>query len=72
MLRPLQFKNHVGVFTMLNFESLVARHGEIGVQAIIERIERNDGVRARGDVSLEERWEAVMNMAAPADRRGVA
>ncbi|MEJ2119041.1 MAG: hypothetical protein P8Y36_14620 [Alphaproteobacteria bacterium] len=44
---------------MLNFNSFVGRHGEHGVQAIIEGIERRDGIRF-GGVSLEERWNAAM------------
>ncbi len=50
---------------MLNFECLVARHGEYGVQAIIERIERYEGIRFNTEVSLEERWNVVMKPSAP-------
>jgi hypothetical protein len=57
---------------MLNFENLVARHGEFAVQALIERIERYDGIETRCDKPLEERWEAVMNGSAPAEGRMVA
>ena len=45
---------------MPNFESFIARHGEFGVQAIIERIERYEGLRAAIGTSLEERWNRVM------------
>lgn len=45
---------------MLNFESFVARHGEFGVQAIVERIERYEEVEAATSASLEERWNALM------------
>lgn len=54
---------------MLNFESLVARHSEFGVQALIEQMERYDGVRIRSDASLEERWEALMKRDAQSKRR---
>jgi hypothetical protein len=72
MFRIVITTNLVWSIAMLNFEKLVARHGEIGVQAIIERIERTDGVSARGAVSLEERWQAVMKRDLPADNRRVA
>ena len=45
---------------MLNFETYVARHGEFGVQAIIERLERYEGIRSCGTVPLEDRWNALM------------
>ena len=57
---------------MANFESFMARHGEIGVQAIIETMEKNAGQPTRSDVSLEERWDAAMRAPAAADSRMVA
>ncbi len=45
---------------MLDFETYVARHGEFGVQAIIERIERNEGIRHAEVLPLEQRWNALM------------
>ncbi len=45
---------------MPNFESFVARHGEFSVQALLERIERYEGVRSAAGASLEDRWEALM------------
>ena len=45
---------------MLDFNTYMNRHGEYGVQAIIERIERNEGIRASVAISLEDRWNAVM------------
>lgn len=45
---------------MLDFDKYVARHGEFGVQALIERIERYEGIRASIGISLEERWNALM------------
>ena len=52
---------------MIDFENLVARHGEFAVQAILEKIERYEGVRPRMDISLEERWNVVINKGAAAD-----
>lgn len=57
---------------MPDFESYVARHGEFGVQALLERIERYDGVRAAIGASLEERWAAVMENTASYGARQVA
>ena len=46
---------------MLDFNTYVSRHGEFGVQAIIERLERYEGIRSGLLVSsLEERWNALM------------
>jgi hypothetical protein len=46
---------------MLNFDYYVARHGEFGVQDIIERLERYEGINNRVvAISLEERWNALM------------
>ena len=45
---------------MTNFETYLARHGEFAIQAIIERLERDDGVTAQEAASLEERWNALM------------
>jgi hypothetical protein len=56
---------------MPNFDSFVARHSEFGVQALVERIERYEGIRPIYGASLEERWNVVMKRPA-ADRRMVA
>ena len=45
---------------MLDFEKYVARHGEFGVQAIIERWERYEGIRSSAGVPLEDRWMAFV------------
>ena len=49
---------------MLNFDQYVMRHGEFGVQAIVERLERYEGIRACINTSLEERWNALMQASA--------
>lgn len=54
---------------MLNFDSYVARHGEFGVQAIIETIERQEGIRRTEALPLEARWNALMQDAASEGRR---
>ena len=46
---------------MPNFETYVMRHGEYGAQALVEQIERYEGIRARIALPLEERWNALMS-----------
>lgn len=46
---------------MLDFHRYIARHGEIGVQAIIENVERYEGLRTSDANSLEERWNRLLN-----------
>lgn len=45
---------------MLHYEDYIARHGEFGVQAIVERLERYEGVGHNIYSSLEERWNSLM------------
>jgi hypothetical protein len=44
---------------MLNFDTYVSRHGESWVLFIVEEIERVDGIRYRGSVALEDRWNVL-------------
>ena len=48
---------------MLHFDHFVARHGEVAAQAIIENLERFEGVRTLRVQSLEERWQRLMQSA---------
>jgi hypothetical protein len=57
---------------MLNFDNFVARHGEFGVQAIVEGIERREGIRLENNISLQERWDALMKKTASFDARMAA
>ena len=45
---------------MLDFDKYIARYGEFGVQALIERLERYEGIHANVETSLEERWKVLM------------
>ncbi len=45
---------------MLEFEKFLARHGEVVAQAILENLERYEGVRSCMTASLEERWQVLM------------
>jgi hypothetical protein len=55
---------------MLDFDIFVARHGECGVQRLIEIIEHREGIliNVETPLSLEERWNAVMHMTASQQR----
>lgn len=45
---------------MPQFDKYLARHGEFAIQAIIERLERDDGITTHQSASLEDRWNALM------------
>ena len=45
---------------MATFEKFIARHGECGVQAILEQIERYEAVWPAVGASVEERWKALV------------
>jgi len=57
---------------MLDFNTYIARHGEHGVQAIVERIERVEGIRSRVLLPLETRWNVLMNANLPAHQQRLA
>ena len=42
------------------FEKFMARHGEVGLQALIENWERAKGIRHSNPVPLEQRWHNFM------------
>jgi hypothetical protein len=45
---------------MKELEILIAKHGEHGVQALLENWERFCGIRHDEPMSLEHRWEIFM------------
>lgn len=58
---------------MTEYEQLISKHGETGVQAFVEMWERRNNVRYDGCASLENRWlyfvsktEAYVSLAAAA------
>ena len=55
------------VLKMLHFNHFVARHGEVAAQAMLENIERFNGIRHITLLSLEERWYRVMAVQPVAD-----
>jgi hypothetical protein len=52
---------------MLDFGVYVARYGECGVQGLVEMMERREGIRNSAEIplSLEDRWNAVMQVPSP-------
>jgi hypothetical protein len=45
---------------MLDFHKYLMRYGEHGVQALVENIERVQGIRHEKPLPLEHRWNTVM------------
>jgi hypothetical protein len=45
---------------MIDLEDIISRHGEYGVQAILENWERSRFIRQQGLMSLEERWDRFL------------
>lgn len=45
---------------MLDFHTYLMRYGEHGVQAILENIERSEGIRYETPICLEIRWNKIM------------
>ncbi len=45
---------------MLQFDQFVSRHGEVAAQAILENLEKFEGIRGNALLSLEDRWHTVM------------
>lgn len=45
---------------MVSFENFVRRHGEIGTQALVEHVERREGIRPKEGSGLYERWRVAI------------
>jgi len=45
---------------MLEFDKFVARHGEVVAQAILENLERHEGIRSNTGAPLQQRWHRLM------------
>lgn len=45
---------------MLHFDQFVERHGEIVAQALLENLERFEGVRSNTTIPLKQRWEHLV------------
>ena len=54
---------------MPDYTEFMMRHGEYGVLAIVEQIERNEGINGRQFELLESRWAALTQLAAN-DKQG--
>jgi len=47
---------------MESFDKYMKKHGETGVQALLDNWERSVGLRYNEPVSLEERWSVFINV----------
>lgn len=47
---------------MFHFDTFMIRHGEVAAQALIEKLESYEGIRANiaAPLALEVRWERLM------------
>lgn len=45
---------------MIDFDKYLMKYGEYGVQDIIERLERAEGVKSKLGTTLEDRWNFLM------------
>jgi hypothetical protein len=52
-------------YIMLDYEKYLARHGESGVQDIIEKIERREGRDHNRNIPLEDRWYVLIGNPSP-------
>ncbi len=50
---------------MLDFNKYLLRHGECWIWEILKGVERHRGLRIAEDVSIEERWDFLMNDVPP-------
>ena len=48
---------------MPDFHKFMMRHGEHGVQDLIERLERYEGIKREATLPLEQRWLVIMQIA---------
>ena len=48
---------------MPDFHKFMMRHGEHGVQDLIERLERYEGIKREAPLPLEQRWLVIMQIA---------
>ena len=50
---------------MPHFDHFIQRHGEVVTQAILENLERAEGIRAEQvmQLTLEQRWQQLMSNA---------
>lgn len=49
---------------MMPFDQFISRHGEAVAQALLENMERYEGIRSDTVESLEDRWMRLMQSAA--------
>jgi hypothetical protein len=69
MLSAFLVRKAIWRLDMSNFENFIARHGECGVQAILEQIERCEAVWPAVGSSVEERWKILVEAGPRTDFR---
>jgi hypothetical protein len=57
---------------MLDFHKYLMRHGECWISEILDGVERHHGLRIAENISLEERWDFLMNDIRPAQSQQLA
>ena len=57
---------------MIDFHKYLMRHGECWISEILNGVERQRGIRFDTSVSLEERWDFIMNDIQPAQSQQLA
>ena len=73
MLPHVSFRKYFsGDAMMLDLKSFIARHGEPVAQALIENLERYEGLPRPASSSLEDRWKTVMGKSQTAEPHGEA
>jgi hypothetical protein len=55
---------------MVRFDEFIVRHGEVAAQAKVENMERFEGAQSDKHLSLEERWQRLIQSGA--DQRHAA
>ena len=56
---------------MPDYKAYLMRHGEHALQDIVERIERSEGIFTPPHLSLEERWQSLLENAPFKDTEAV-
>jgi len=54
---------------IIQFDAFVAKHGEVGAQALVENWEQYRGIRHTAPLPLEHRWEMFINATAEPARK---
>ncbi|GEM_PF-4007193 len=56
----------------LDFHSYLARHSEAAVLALLDDLQRREGISLREPLSLEDHWNLIMNYVPRIQQRATA